>query len=285
MLLAVVLAGGAATRLPGKLATVAKHGEKLLRHVVRVASLVADEVVVVARGYDPRWGLHRYVTVYDDPFFYGKCAGPLAGILSALGESRAWRVLVLSGDYGLVTPMVIEALVEAHRGRDTATILWCNGLIEPLLTVTSRSTLERVKTLCRTSPGLKPRPTLVHRLAETLLLLPISHLAVDPVLLASINTPWDLVTPRPKARAACRMEPRVHKPPLASLPFGRLGEPNVLLAEARYWLEHNVNHLALHAALDAEALGATGAEALAREARGRLGLERLHQGSVARKGH
>ena len=89
-----MLAGGQATRFPGKLQAVF-NGVPLLEHVVRNVSPAATQVVVAAQPAN----------------------GPLGGLLAALAEVRERFVFVVAGD----APFVDAAIV-----REIAS-LWCEG--------------------------------------------------------------------------------------------------------------------------------------------------------------
>ncbi len=271
---AVVLAGGAATRFPGKLAAPGLHGRPLLEAVVGAAARLARRILVAVRDSRALASIRgAYEVVYDDRGLVARgCRGPLAGIITAARLVEG-RLLIVSGDAGYVPSGALSALVHVSQGYSVTMLYWCNGLVDPLLSVADASVAKRVERLCGI---LEPRPTLLARLAPTLLLYPVYRLAVDPSLLASVNTPLDLVSPKPRG-TICPSEPLALRPPLADT---EEIDADVLLREARWWLERGIYHLALHAALDAVRLGGgVEAERLIEEARRGLGV-RLHPGSV-----
>jgi len=248
------------------------HGKPLLHHVVDVVSRVAGRVVVITRGFEPRGKMPPGVeTLFDEPFAYRGCTGPFAAFLTALLTGGS-RFLFVSGDYGYIGVDVLRALVHVGGG-SVASIVWCNGVVETLLTLAPREALEAARRACR-DWGLKPRPSLVHRLARSLVLVGVDALAVDPSSLVSVNKPLDLVSPRPRGIIGCGRVALAVEPPLAML--GGQPTPSELLEEARYWLERGVYLLALHAARDAKNLGARSAEEVERVALERMGLKSLH---------
>ncbi len=271
MLAAVVLAGGAATRFPGKLYARGLHGERLIEHVVRVASSVAARVIIVGRREVGALRVEGAVFALDDEGLRARgCRGPLAGVLTA--ARLAERLLVLSGDLGYVPPEALAASLRVSEGFPVTMLYRCNGIVEPLTgAVVDSSVARRVERLCGV---LEPRPTLLARLSPLLHLHPAHLLALDPSLLTSVNRPRDLAPP---ARLeSCRAGPLVLRPPLSS---AASIDAELLLREAEWWLRRRIPHLALHAAKDAARLGGgERAERLVREASRALGVK-LHEGS------
>ncbi len=268
----VVLAGGAGRRFPGKLWSRGPRGVSLLRHVVSTVKSVVGYVVVVTRGLDPRGERSLDAPIlFDDDYACSGCSGPLCAVLTAL-LAPGNRFLVVSGDYGYLERRTLGALLHLHGG-DTASIVWCNGLVETLLTLTTRVTMLAARRACR-DWGLKPRPSLLHRLSPILVLLGVDALSVDPSTLVSINKPLDLVSPKPRGLVGCSRRALLLYPPLHGL--GGQPTPSELIEEARYWFNHRVYLLALHAARDAVSQGARTAREIERSALERMGLQDLH---------
>ncbi len=271
MLAAVVLAGGAATRFPGKLYTRGLHGELLIEHVVRVAARAATRVILVGRGEVGAPRVEGAELVLDDEGLRARgCRGPLAGVITA--ARLVDRLLVLSGDLGYVPLEALTTLLHVSGGFPVTMLYRCNGIVEPLTgAVIDSSVALRAERLCGI---LEPRPTLLARLAPLLHLHPAHLLAVNPSLLTSVNRPGDLTPPaRPEA---CRAKPLVLRPPLSR---ATRVDSELLLSEAEWWLRRRIPHLALHAAKDALRLGGgERARRLAEEASRRLGVV-LHEGS------
>lgn len=115
----VVLAGGAATRFPGKLRADA-GGVTLLERVVRNVAPAATELIVAA-GADvdaelgSRFGLR---------FVADRVAGhgPLGGLLSTLPQFHARWVFAVAGDAPFVDAAVITTLLRERRDGDEAIV-------------------------------------------------------------------------------------------------------------------------------------------------------------------
>lgn len=105
-----MLAGGSATRFPGKLDAV-EGGLTLLERAVRAAGAAADTVVVVLPPGGSAASLPSGVTsVHDEVAGEGPLAGLATGLSVAEGD---WVVLVVGGDMPDLHPDVLALLVGA----------------------------------------------------------------------------------------------------------------------------------------------------------------------------
>lgn len=148
MLAALVLAGGASTRMGTDKATLVVEGQRLIDRAIDAMAPNADGPIVVA-GPDPG-ALAANVEVVEDPD--GPRQGPLAGLVSGwrrLNDGRDTSgaaidgVIVLSCDLPSVDRGVVQQLVEASIGG--ADVMAHDGeRPQPLLAVYSRSTIERL---------------------------------------------------------------------------------------------------------------------------------------------
>jgi molybdopterin-guanine dinucleotide biosynthesis protein A len=136
----VILAGGRATRFPGKL----ERDIDGVPMVVRVFRSFADRFDVIvscasplARSLDARLPCPR---VYDR----SPDGGPLGGMLSACQALRARRLFVVAGDQPDVDASVFDELDAAWRDGDEAAVPEHSGGIEPLAALYDRRALLRV---------------------------------------------------------------------------------------------------------------------------------------------
>lgn len=135
----VILAGGRATRFPGKLdAWIA--GKPLLAHVYDRMREIAP-VTIAGRGtfsaeLDER--LNCPIVVDRQPDL-----GPLGGVLSACNAVRAAYVFVVAGDSPNVDAAVVHALREAWHDGDEACVPEHGGHLEPLAALYDREALLR----------------------------------------------------------------------------------------------------------------------------------------------
>ncbi len=135
----VILAGGDATRLPGKLER--RVGERSLLEAV-YDNLRGDIPVCIAtqssfsRDIDAR---------LDCPFVIDRWPGrgPLGALVSTFGVLHARRIFAVAGDAPAVTRDVLRALLEAWRDGDEAAIPEHDGGIEPLAALYDRVALLR----------------------------------------------------------------------------------------------------------------------------------------------
>lgn len=135
----VILAGGRATRFPGKLEAPI-DGEPLLARVYRHLREAAP-VTIAGRGtFSP--GLDAML---DCPIVVDRWPGrgPLGGLLSAALELRADRIFAVAGDSPLVTRNVLGALLAAWQDGDEAAVPEHDGRLEPLAALYDRDALVR----------------------------------------------------------------------------------------------------------------------------------------------
>jgi molybdopterin-guanine dinucleotide biosynthesis protein A len=135
----VILAGGRATRFPGK-----------LEHDVRGMPLLAC-VYGNVRGFAPVIIAARDTfsssldALLDCPIVVDAQPGrgPLAGLLGVLPQVRTARIFALAGDAPNVTRDVPEMLLRAWTPGDEAVVPEHDGRIEPLAALYDRAALER----------------------------------------------------------------------------------------------------------------------------------------------
>jgi molybdopterin-guanine dinucleotide biosynthesis protein A len=135
----VVLAGGRATRLPGKLEMDA-GGEPLLARVYHNLRDAAPIVVAGAGSFGPELD-----ALLECPLIVDRWPGrgPLAGLLSAALELDTPWIFAVAGDAPHVSPAVLDALLDAREPNDEAIVAEHHGSLEPLGSLYLREALER----------------------------------------------------------------------------------------------------------------------------------------------
>ncbi len=139
----LILAGGEATRLPGKLALLLDGVPLIVRVYRNFAGPVSREIVVSAKAtFAPELDASLPVPVVIDRVAR---RGPLGGIVSALGTMRSRYVFVVAGDAPYVDAALADALASAMRGGDEAVVpIHDTDVVEPLAALYERAALARV---------------------------------------------------------------------------------------------------------------------------------------------
>ncbi len=177
----VILAGGKASRLPGKLEREI-GGEPLL---VRVFERLGGRwpIAIAARGgFSPELDERLACPVVIDRW---PDAGPLGALVSAAGALRARRIFAVAGDLPLIERTALERLDAAWTPQDEAVLYRHDGRLEPLAALYDRAALLREGfALLREGTGA------MHALIERLRSRTISG---DDRWFLNVNTPEDFV--------------------------------------------------------------------------------------------
>jgi len=121
--LGVVLAGGAASRLPGK-PLLELHGRPLISYPLAALGEVFEEVVVVAKA--PLLGLPTWIEPAEPQH-------PACGILHALRNAGGRAVLVCAADMPLIDAGELRAILAARGAGDAlAVVPRAGGRPQPL---------------------------------------------------------------------------------------------------------------------------------------------------------
>ena len=138
-----VLVGGASSRMGRPKASLQLEGESMLERQIRLLRSVARMVAVVGGSPD-------FLDAFDVPQVPDAVAdrGPLAGIYTALLESRTEFNLVLGCDLPLVSRRLLGYLASRARacGSDVTVPCSRDGRLQPLCAVYSRRALYAVRT-------------------------------------------------------------------------------------------------------------------------------------------
>lgn len=187
-----VLAGGQSRRMGRDKATLAFEGRPLWEHQVRVLREAdADPVAIVrAPGQSPL-GLPDDLRLWHDTF---TDAGPLAGLHTALSQSRTLLVAVLAVDMPRIDAWWFQWL-GTHCGSSVGAIATRpDGRHEPLAAIYPRIALEEI-TRRLASDADHSLQSLVNGLMQRHLLRSVPLPAADLWRVANWNTPTDAASP------------------------------------------------------------------------------------------
>lgn len=182
----IVLAGGSATRLPGKLALLI-DGEPMLARVLRALSETGAPCLIAAGAQPPE----RLILKSDIPVVYDDQPGegPLAALASAAAAIRSPFFFAVAGDMpGIDAAFVarIVAAAEAAAWPDATVPRHADGTIEPLAALYKR---EPWVAAARAALAMHRR-----NVSAALDALRVAYYQVvpeDEPALANVNTPSD----------------------------------------------------------------------------------------------
>lgn len=193
---AVILAGGAGSRLGTEKALLKFGHRPLICWTVEKLQMAADEVIVVARNGDQVSALQSLIcdvvfTCDSVPGF-----GPVAGLLSGMKCARGRLAFATGCDLPFLKIEAIEKLFDLAEGSDAAVPVRPNGLKEPLHAIYDR---EKMLMACEEAVKNGER-----RIQAPLRRLKVNYVPVDlfrpidPWLLTffNINTQEDLIEAR-----------------------------------------------------------------------------------------
>jgi molybdenum cofactor guanylyltransferase len=138
---AVILAGGAGSRL-GKEKSLIKFDDRpLIQWSVDKLSLLVEDVVVVARGREQAKQLEDLIPCAAIACDNVSGYGPVAGLAAGMGQAENEYVLAIGCDLPFLNVDVIDHLFELAKGWDAAVPTRENGMMEPLHSVYKRDAL------------------------------------------------------------------------------------------------------------------------------------------------
>ncbi|MDM7913594.1 MAG: molybdenum cofactor guanylyltransferase [Methanotrichaceae archaeon] len=193
---AVILAGGAGSRLGTEKSLLKFGGRSLICWTVEKLQRAADEVIIVARNANQAAMLRTVVQAKDIVFTCDSVSGfgPVAGLESGMRYAKGGLVFATGCDLPFLNVLVIEKLFELAEaeGYDAAVPGRQNGMMEPLHAVYDR---EKMLRACENALERGER-----RIQAPLRELRVNRVSVDlfrsidPQLLTffNINTPDDL---------------------------------------------------------------------------------------------
>lgn len=188
----VIVAGGNATRLPGKLALDAGGVPLLVRVYRNVAS--AGPVIIAAPDLAP-----ELASAIDAPVVgeQGPKRGPVGGLIAAFETVTTRWAFAVAGDAPFVDAAHIARLVQVRQGGDEAIVpRHASGQIEPLAALYDCAAFVREGRVILEGTGA---------MRDVVTYLSTRYVAVDdPRIFANVNTPADYealrdeLEPRPK---------------------------------------------------------------------------------------
>ena len=178
----VILAGGRATRFPGKLEA-ELDGLPLLARVYENVRSVAP-VVVAGRGdlsaaLDARLDCPLVIDRWPD-------RGPLGGLVSACGALHAARVFAIAGDAPHLTAEVLHTLARAWSDGEEALVPVHGTRREPLAALYDRAALLREGGALLATERSAPMHALLDRLRTRTIAMNAAHFT-------NVNTADDLI--------------------------------------------------------------------------------------------
>ena len=138
---AVILAGGAGSRLGKEKSLIEFDGRLLIQWSAEKLAHVVEDVVVVARGPEQASQLKDLIpntTVTCDSI---SGYGPVAGLADGMKNARGEYALAVGCDLPFLNIDVINLLFELAQGYDAAVPTKENGMMEPLHAVYKRDAL------------------------------------------------------------------------------------------------------------------------------------------------
>lgn len=177
----LVLAGGRASRFPGKLEALL-DGEPLVLRAFRTARATGWPVYISAQGPFPG----EIDRCLDCPILIDRqpWGGPLRALHSACETIEHERIFALAADLPLVDTPLLERIADAWLPGDAAVVPRHHGRLEPLVALYARSAVVQESF---TFFG-EPRASM-HDLIER---IGARFLDVDAKYFANVNTPEDL---------------------------------------------------------------------------------------------
>lgn len=166
----VILAGGSATRLPGKLERTLE-GRALLLHVYDHVRSAGTVYVCAGGSFGPEIDAALACPMLIDRW---PGAGPLAGLLSAAQTLREPRFYAVAGDAPAITTEVLSRLEAAWQDGDEAVVPRHEGGREPLAALYGREAFVREARILFEG-GERSMRALLDRLRVRYVTLPASH--------------------------------------------------------------------------------------------------------------
>lgn len=185
---AVILAGGASSRMGKDKANLRLGEQTLLQSVIATLQPLFSEVIISVRERRPGMGLKQ---VCDDPAHHG----PLGGLLAGLEAAATPWIFLVACDMPFITPAVAEYLAQ-RRGRYQAVVPMVQGHPQPLAAFYAQSCLVPIR-------GLLQDAAAKHSLRGALARLDTRYVEESELRDADpqLRSFFDLDTPQDFARA------------------------------------------------------------------------------------
>jgi molybdopterin-guanine dinucleotide biosynthesis protein A len=202
---AIILAGGSSKRLGQDKGLTKLGGEPLIKHVLKAASNVVDNTVVVVSSreqkekYAKSLGSSARVTVDSR-----NLRGPVIGSLTGLECSGGTYALILACDMPFVSQDVLSLLLDLCVNKSAAIPRWPNCYIEPLQACYCVK-LATDAAKCALGEGETKIQALVDRLRGVRYISTLVLQQLDPELRTffNVNTPLDLKKAEKMLQSQC----------------------------------------------------------------------------------
>lgn len=176
----LLLAGGAATRLPGKLERMV-NGKPLMLHVLdHLHSGGWPIYVAAAKPLSATIASTlRATPIYDA----APLRGPLWALLDASAQIDADRIFAIAADQPHLEATALRRLAAEWQPGDEAVVPQHAGGIEPLAALYERAALRRAANSLRAER---------RAVRDLLTILRVRYVTMDPCYFVNVNTPDDL---------------------------------------------------------------------------------------------
>lgn len=178
----VILAGGRATRFPGKLTAVVRN-EPMLEGVVRRFATRANVIICGAPPPGVDLGGARVIADADP----GR--GPLRALVNAVAQLDATRLVVIAGDLPNAGEQLYDLLCASYREGDEAVVPQHDQISEPLAALYDRRALLRAAEAALDS-GVSSMHGMLSRLN-------VRRIDAPGTWFRNVNTPRDLASVDP----------------------------------------------------------------------------------------
>jgi molybdopterin-guanine dinucleotide biosynthesis protein A len=191
---AVILAGGFARRFGSDKGLVVLAGEPLIVHVIDRVSKVVDEVLVVVSSEEQK---NKFEAVLKEKanlvIDKDDSRSPLVGAITGFETAEGEYSLLLPCDTPLVSPQIVQFLLDMCISRNAAVPRWPSGYIEPLQAVyRTESALTAARTALK--QGKMNMQSMIDNLSGVRYVSTMVLEQLEPRLITffNVNTPQDL---------------------------------------------------------------------------------------------
>ncbi len=191
---AVILAGGFSRRFGKDKGLVKLTGKPLVLHVIDRVDKLADEILIVISSESQKNNFQRTlgnrVQLITDR---DKLQSPLMGALTGFQSAKGEYSILLPCDSPLISPKVIQFMLDLCTNRSATIPRWPNGYIEPLQAVYhTKSALTAAKAAME--QGNRNMQSMIDNLKRVRYVSTLVLKQLEPNLLSffNVNTPQDL---------------------------------------------------------------------------------------------
>lgn len=135
----VILAGGKSSRMGLNKSFLKLGNQTIIERIVNLMKSIFTEVIIITNTPEEYKFLN--LPIFEDIY---KWKGPLAGIHSALNNTKSDKIFVISCDVPLMNKKMIEYIIEYKTNKP---IVFCNaaGFHQPLIGIYSKKILNKIE--------------------------------------------------------------------------------------------------------------------------------------------